>query len=93
MRNRLWDIYKAVRRRQEHTGGGDGDDATDDETDEDGNDDVDVDDGPEGANKRKKPKKTARGRFSKKTLDAFEESEFYVLIDAVYISRCLCLSY
>jgi hypothetical protein len=70
-------MYKVVRRRQEHTGGGDGDDDTDNEDD--------IEDGEEDGNgkKGKKPTKTARGRFSKKTLDAFEESVYYELIDAV----------
>ena len=48
--NRNWDLYKAVRHRQEHTGGGDGDDESDDKEDEGHVDEVE---------KQKKPGKTA----------------------------------
>jgi hypothetical protein len=67
-------MYKAVRRHQEHMGGKDGNDDTDDEDDNEG--------AAEGE-KCKRLTKTTCGRFSKKTLNAFEDSEYYILIDAV----------
>jgi hypothetical protein len=72
-------MFKVVRRRQEHTGGRDGDDDSDDE--DEAEEDNDGEDGKEGS--RKRPAKTARARFSKKTLDGFEESVYYRLIDNV----------
>jgi len=82
--NRFWTMYKIVRRRQEHTGGGDGDD-DDDLGDGDDEGEIDEDD-LSGGKRKRKPKKTAtKPRFSKRTLDAFEESVYYQLIDKVYV--------
>jgi hypothetical protein len=73
--NRFWIMYKAVHRRQEHTGGGDGDE----ETDDDDNEAKGTSD-----NKRKQQEKKPSGAcFSKKSLDTFEESVYYALIDNV----------
>jgi hypothetical protein len=74
-------MYKIVCHHQEHTGGGDGDDDTDDGTDAEDDIEPKKVDGDE--KKHKKPTKTAQGRFSKKSLDAFEESVYYELIDVV----------
>ncbi|KAG1732434.1 uncharacterized protein EDB91DRAFT_1349084 [Suillus paluster] len=63
-----WEKYKAVREREEHTGGGDGD--------EDGSD---AECKPLSAKKRKR----GSGEFSAKVLDEFAKSKIYQLIDAV----------
>lgn len=68
-------MFKIVRRRQEHTGGGDGDD---DGTDLEG----EGDGGKDGAKKRKISK---RVRFSKSVLDAFEKSVFFRALDEVCV--------
>jgi hypothetical protein len=74
-------MYKAVQCRQEHTGGGDGDKESNDEDEDDEGDAGD--DATVVAEKRKKPVKSRKARFSKKTLDAFEESPYYAMIDDV----------
>ena len=88
--NRFWSLFKCVRRRQEHTGGGDGDEVDLDDS-EDGDDEGEV---PETGTKRKKPppkkhgkdgsKEGSREQFSPGVMDSFEQSEFYALIDKVY---------
>ena len=77
MWNRYWSMFKEVRRRQEHTGGGDGDDATED----DGEDE----DEREGAHekKRKRAGQAKKVRYTKNVLDSFESSSFFAIIDAV----------
>lgn len=76
--NRYWAIYKLVCRRQEHTGGGDGDDETDLEGGSDQANDEDDD------KKRKhKPTKHPPVRFSKRVLDSFENSVYFPIIDRV----------
>ncbi|KAG2132031.1 hypothetical protein DEU56DRAFT_757386 [Suillus clintonianus] len=66
--NQAWPKYKAVRERQEHTIGGDGD--------EDGEGD-ELDNGM-------KRKRTSKKKVSKKVLDEFEASEIFRAIDAVH---------
>ena len=80
--NQAWEKYKAVRERQEHTGGGDGDadrslDLDADDSDADG-DDLAVD--------GSKPKRTKKVQFSPQVLDNFENSRIFELIDAVYVT-------
>ncbi|KAI0056072.1 hypothetical protein BV25DRAFT_1921308 [Artomyces pyxidatus] len=83
-----WPKYKAVRARQEHTGGGDGDEDRDeahegsDDGDDGGAGDVEDNTLTQKAGKRKRtnPKKAV---FSRKVLDAFEVSKVFELIDAV----------
>lgn len=105
--NTQWSKYKAVRRRENHTGGGDGDIASDAGTDpegkeaaeeEGGNADVkESDENLEGTltdavdikplnMKRKRASTkgtTERKNYTKLTLDAFENSEIYCIIDRV----------
>ncbi|KIJ43362.1 hypothetical protein M422DRAFT_67869 [Sphaerobolus stellatus SS14] len=66
--NGCWDRYKAVRRRQLHTAGGDGD--AKDEPEDD------------SADGKKKKRKKQKG-FSKNVLDAFEASSLFQMIDSV----------
>lgn len=67
-----------MRRRQEHTGGGDGDAKRyDSEAGDDESEEMAVN----GA-KRKRNQKT-KAHFSEKVLDDFERSEVFKLIDAV----------
>lgn len=76
----MWAMYKLVRCREEHTGGGDGDDETDleegDDNDDDGGDD-------NGDGKKRKWPTVKRVRFSKRVLDMFETSAFYKIINKV----------
>ncbi|KAH9924240.1 hypothetical protein B0H21DRAFT_764946 [Amylocystis lapponica] len=75
--NYIWEVYVACRRREGHTGGGDGDDESGD------------DEGDGGEGYAKKDIKTEKGdavvgKFSKAVLDKFETtSKLYKLIDAV----------
>lgn len=71
-------MFKEVRRRQDHTGGGDGDDVTDhDEAEGEGEANGD------GKRKKQKKKTVKKARFTKNVLDGFEESVFYPIIDRV----------
>ena len=82
--NRLWALFKCVRRCQEHTGRGDGDENPSDESD-------DRDDEEEIGKKHKKLKKHGKDgssdgnkeQFSPAQMDSFEVSEFFTLIDLV----------
>ncbi|KAK7457877.1 hypothetical protein VKT23_010221 [Stygiomarasmius scandens] len=64
----VFEKYKAVRVRQEHTGGGDGDADSDAE---------------ETKSDLKRKRVTNTRRFSTAVLDAFEESEYFEVIDKV----------
>ncbi|KAF8159923.1 hypothetical protein B0H34DRAFT_797120 [Crassisporium funariophilum] len=79
--NQAWEKYKAVRERQAHTGGGDGDakrvDALSSSNDEDSDSDQEE---PTETGKRKRK---GREKFSQTVLDEFEKSEIFKLIDAV----------
>lgn len=74
--NQAWLKYAACRGREDHTGGGDGDADRDAQKDAEGGEVKPVKSGKPGA-KRKVT-------FSNKTLDQFENSEIYRLMDAVY---------
>ena len=63
----MWTMYKLVHCHQEHTGGGDGDDKADDV----------VLERKHKCAEEQKPKKALKAHFSKRTLDAFEESIYY----------------
>lgn len=93
-----WDKYKAVRRRQQHTGGGDGDESDGDSESDPENvteaaltvgkgETADLDLGhnckPAMKRKRTTPSMKKSGRFSHKVLDKFEQSEVYKIIDGV----------
>lgn len=65
MWERYWAMFKVVRRHQNHTGGGDGDEP---------DDGTDVETGGDGG---RKPKVLKRVHFSKSVLDTFEQSEFF----------------
>ncbi|KAF8152558.1 hypothetical protein B0H34DRAFT_861765 [Crassisporium funariophilum] len=79
--NQAWEKYKAVRERQVHTGGGDGDakrvDALSSSNDKDSDSDQEE---PTETGKRKCK---GREKFSQTVLDEFEKSEIFKLIDAV----------
>ncbi|KAG0704471.1 hypothetical protein DFH29DRAFT_997562 [Suillus ampliporus] len=75
--NQAWLKYKAVQERQEHTGGGDGDE--DDNGDEVDGESVEDDIALDGT----KRKHTSKKKISKKVLDEFEASELFKTIDAV----------
>lgn len=79
MWTRMWALYKAVRRRQEHTGGGDGDQDTG--SDDDGDDGEDEDEHGDKTKKRKKTK--TKERFTKSVMDNFESSVFFQVLDDV----------
>lgn len=81
MWTRMWALYKAVRRRQEHTGGGDGDQETGPEDDGDDGEDEDGDEASEKTKKRKKAK--TKERFTKSVMDTFESSMFFQVLDDV----------
>ncbi|KZP34565.1 hypothetical protein FIBSPDRAFT_881082 [Athelia psychrophila] len=71
--SRFWAMFKIVRQRQDHTGGGDGDD-----------DGTDLEGGGDGADEgTKKRKVSKRVRFSKSVLDTFEHSVYFEALDAV----------
>ena len=80
--NQAWEKYKAVHKRQEHTGGGDGD--------ADRSLDLDADDsaadGDDLAVDGSKPKWTKKVQFSPQVLDNFENSWIFKLIDVVYVT-------
>ncbi|KAG8914341.1 hypothetical protein FRC00_014371 [Tulasnella sp. 408] len=78
--NRIWDKYKACRRRQKHTGGGDPDE---DEVDEDEREDSPAADESSKAKKKTKKKKKKTG-FSDQVLDDFESSAIYEMIDQAF---------
>ncbi|KAG2112865.1 hypothetical protein DEU56DRAFT_762003 [Suillus clintonianus] len=79
--NQAWPKYKAVRERQEHTGGGDGDeDGEGDELDGECGNIVEDDVALDGT----KRKRTSKKKVSKKVLDEFEASEIFRAIDAVH---------
>jgi hypothetical protein len=82
--NQAWEKYKAVRERQEHTGGDGGDADRDNNLDLD-NSDKDAD-GDIAVN-RSKPKRNQKPKFSERVLDTFEQSKNFVLIDAVYVTQ------
>lgn len=71
-------MFKEVCCRQEHTGGGNGDNVTN----------LDQgDDEKEGSRKNKKCKKkllaAKKVRYTKNVLDAFEQSSFFTIIDTM----------
>lgn len=103
----MWDRFKAVRRRQEHTGGGDGNDATESEKEESdevkevkhastvkgGNAAEDLPVKPFAGMKRKRPAaSSSTPRFSKRVLDRFEESQIFYIIDSVYVLVSLLIA-
>ena len=75
--NQAWPKYKAVWERQEHTGGGDGDE--EDDGDEVEGESLEDDIALDGT----KRKYTSKKKMSKKVLDEFEASEIFKTIDAV----------
>lgn len=77
----MWSIFKIVRRREDHTGGGDGDDGTD--LEDNGPGDTEEGEGAAGAKKRKKGVGKTKVRYTKNVLDTFQHSIFYPIIDAV----------
>ena len=82
--NNAWAKYKAVRHREKHTGGGDGDA---DRMEPNSNaDSEDIFNTP--AQRKEAKRKRAQQRkneFSQAVLDEFEQSEMYRLIDEVYV--------
>lgn len=80
-----------MRQRQEHTGGGDGDQfmltdtglATIDAEDTDDVEAIEPD----------KSQKTKKGKFSKTQLDEFEDSKLYQMLDKVYVLSFLLVAY
>jgi hypothetical protein len=88
-----WEKYKAVRRNQGHTGGGDGDeDRRDvgldlDALDAGSSSSSETDDSSSGGKRKRKPKKSMKMKFSRKVLDEFEKSEAFELIDKVYVPQ------
>ena len=88
--NRMWGMYKINRRREEHTGGKDGDEPSDDGASASESDDEDedgVDGSQTGTGKKRKASKatTKRERFSRKQLITFRDSPLYDIIDQVYV--------
>lgn len=103
--NRLWALFAAVRLRQQHTGGGDGDTFKIDNSGlvlmDDGDDTEDVEaesttrdqtDAKDAAAADSR-KSTKKGQFSKAQLDAFEDSTLYQMLDRVYVHLTVFLSY
>ncbi|EJD02843.1 uncharacterized protein FOMMEDRAFT_156200 [Fomitiporia mediterranea MF3/22] len=77
--NRTFALYAAVVARQEHTGGGDGDEFKLDQLDLS---QVQIED--EGESKRKKRGRSKSApQFSEAQLDAFEQSELFQMLDEV----------
>lgn len=98
---RQWDLFKAVRRRQDHTGGGDADEREDDsqsEVDEEAAKD-DVENGEKvakdgkhlSAKKRLAALGAKKPKFSQAHLDDFENSEWFRMIDQMLRFLCCLL--
>lgn len=89
-----WDKYKAVRKQQEHTGGGDGDESRDDAGSGSDTDNEELSISGEKRKRAGKPK----NEFSSTVLDKFEQSKIFDMIDKVYVPvsfyficySCLC---
>ncbi|KDQ09815.1 hypothetical protein BOTBODRAFT_47413 [Botryobasidium botryosum FD-172 SS1] len=88
--NRMWDLYKTVRQREEHTGGGDGDatDEGDDAGEGDGDGDGKGNEAPAKSEAGKSPKKrltsnAKKSKYSTAQLNEFEASEIFRMIDLV----------
>ena len=85
---RLWDCYKACRRRVEHTGGGDGNMRSGESSSQSG--EGDNEDGistgvgnAKSCNKKSKWLGATRGQYLHKVMDVFETSNLYRMIDKV----------
>ena len=81
---RLWDCYKACRRREEHTGGGDGNavDVTEVES-VPSEGEIETKGKKTGGNSKHAGPMNTRGQFSMHVLDMFAMSRCYQMIDEV----------